>query len=150
MFSYEICRSVTSPIHANTATSPVMATNSDLPIAVEPVEAQNIIDLPIAVEPVEAQNNIELPIGVEPIEAQNIELPIGVEPIEAQNIIEQPIIEIHEAENENQIWFINYGKECQGLIIADREIESHYYDIHTALLNTFLNSSYAILILEGL
>ncbi len=26
MFSYEICRSVTSPIHANAATSPVMAT----------------------------------------------------------------------------------------------------------------------------
>ena len=137
MFSYEICRSVTSPIHANTATSPVMPTNSDLhvvvqsadtlkdidqlvevqnididlPIVVEPVEAQNIIDLPIVVEPVEAQNNIELPIWVEPIEAQNIELPIGVEPIEAQNIeipivvepieaqniIEQPIIEIHEA-----------------------------------------------------
>ncbi len=72
---------------------------------VQPVEAQNIIDLPIREEPIEAQNNIELPIGVEPIDAQNI--------------IEQPIIEVHEAENENQIWFINYGKECQGLIIAD-------------------------------
>ncbi len=126
---------------------PIEAQNIELPIGVEPIEAQNI-ELPIGVEPIEAQN-IELPIGVEPIEAQNIELPIGVEPIEAQNIIEQPIIEVHEAENENQIWFINYGKECQGLIIADREIESHYYDIHTALLNTFLNSSYAILILEG-
>ena len=103
MFSYEICRSVTWPIHANTATSPVMATNSDLPVVVQsvdtlkdidqlvevqnfdidlPIEAQNNIDLPI-----EAQN-IELPIGVEPIEVQNIELPIGLEPIEAQNIIE--------------------------------------------------------------
>ena len=29
------------------------------------------------------------------------------------------------------------------------EIESHYYNIHTALLNTFFNDSYAILILEG-
>ena len=30
------------------------------------------------------------------------------------------------------------------------EIESHYYNIHTALLNAFfINDSYAILILEG-
>ena len=29
------------------------------------------------------------------------------------------------------------------------EIESHYYNIHTALLNAFFNDSYAILILEG-
>ncbi len=27
--------------------------------------------------------------------------------------------------------------------------ERHYYDIHTALLNAFLNDNYAILILEG-
>ena len=120
MFSYEICRSVTSPIHANTATSPVMATNSDLPVVVQsvdtlkdidqlvevqnididlPIEAQNNIDLPIVVEPVEAQNIIDLPIAVEPVEAQNIELPIVVEPIEAQNI-ELPIgVEPIEAQN---------------------------------------------------
>ena len=77
MFSYEICRSVTLPIHANTATSPVMATSSDLPVVVQSVdilkdidqlvEAQNIdIDLPI-----EEQNIIDLPIAVEPVEAQN-------------------------------------------------------------------------------
>ena len=45
--------------------------------------------------------------------------------------------------------FINYRKELQGLVMTDREIESHYYDIHTALLNTFLNYSYAIIVLEG-
>ena len=39
--------------------------------------------------------------------------------------------------------YIKYGDECQG------EIESHYYNIHTALLNAFFNDSYAILILEG-
>ena len=33
--------------------------------------------------------------------------------------------------------------------MTDREIESHYCDIHTALLNTFLNYSYAIIVLEG-
>ena len=33
--------------------------------------------------------------------------------------------------------------------MTDREIESHYYDIHTALLNTFFNCSYAIIVLEG-
>ncbi len=109
MFPYEICRSVASPIHANTATSPVMATNDDLPVVVQsvdtlkdidqlvevqnididlPIEAQNNIDLPIVV-----QNIIDLPIAVEPIEAQNnIEQPIGVEPIEAQNIIVQLLL----------------------------------------------------------
>ena len=54
--------------YISTATSPVMATNSDLPVVVQnididlPIEAQNNIDLPIVVEPIEAQNNIELPI----------------------------------------------------------------------------------------
>ena len=52
-------------------------------------------------------------------------------------------------ENESQIWLINYGKELQGHVISDREIESHYYSIHTALVNTFLNDNYAFLILEG-
>ncbi len=74
----------------------------------------------------------------------DIDLPIVVEPIEAKTIID-----IHDAENENQICLINYGAEFQGLVITDQEIECHYYDIHTALLNTFINDSYAILILEG-
>ena len=33
--------------------------------------------------------------------------------------------------------------------MTDYKIESHYYDIHTALLNTFLNYSYAVIVLEG-
>ncbi len=44
MFSYEICRSVTLPIHANTATSPVMATSSDLPVVVQSVGTLKDID----------------------------------------------------------------------------------------------------------
>ena len=44
MFSYEICRSVTLPIHANTATSPVMATSSDLPVVVQSVDTLKDID----------------------------------------------------------------------------------------------------------
>ena len=55
----------------------------------------------------------------------------------------------NEAKNEKQIWCINYGKELQGLVITNREIESHYYDIHTALFNVFSNYSCTILILEG-
>jgi hypothetical protein len=93
------------------------------------------------VEPIEAQNNIELPIVVAPVEAKSItDLSIG---------IEHNSVVPNEANNENQIWFINYGKELQGLVITNREIESHYYDIHTALLNVFSNYSYTILILEG-
>ena len=44
MFSYEICRSVTLPIHANTATSPVIATSSDLPVVVQSVDTLKDID----------------------------------------------------------------------------------------------------------
>jgi hypothetical protein len=127
--------------------------NNILPIVVEPIEAT--IDLPIVVEPIEAKT-IHLPIVVEPIEAKTIHLPIVVEPIEAENKSKLPIvaetivaksntdlsIEVehdsvvsNEANIENQIWFINYGKELQGLIITRQEVESHYYDIHTALLN---------------
>ena len=51
--------------------------------------------------------------------------------------------------NENQILYIKYGDECQGLVIMEGEIESHFYNIHTALLNAFFNDSYAILIFEG-
>ena len=79
-----------------------------------------------------------------PIEAQTItDPPIVVEPIEGQTFVTNlPDGE----ENESQIWLINYGKELQGHVISDQEIESHCYNIHTALVNTFLN---AILILEG-
>ena len=78
---------------------------------------------------------------MEPIEAKsNIDLPVAEKTINVQH---------HDAEIKNQMWFINYGKELQGLVITDRDIESHHYDIHTALLNTFLNDSFAMLILEG-
>ncbi len=68
---------------------------------------------------------------VEPDEAKIInDLSIVVQPTEAQN---------NNAKNENQIWFIKYGKEHQGVIITVQELESHYCDIHTALLDMFLN-----------
>jgi hypothetical protein len=140
MFSYEICRPVLSTVQAKPASA--VATSSNLSVVEQstkvqkPVETQTIIDLPIVVEPIEAQTNIDLPIVVEPTEAQTIvDLPIVVEPVEA--------------ENNNQIWCISYGKEFQGLVITDQKIESHYCDIHTALLRTILNCSHAILILEG-
>ena len=139
---------------------PVEAKTIDLPIVVEPIEAKTIdqpieaktidqpieakhIDLPIVVEPIEAQNNIRLPIVVNPVEAKsNIDLSIGVDPacIEHNSVV---------TKNKNQICFINYGKELQGLVITNRKIASHYYDVHTALLNVFSNYSCTILILEG-
>ena len=51
--------------------------------------------------------------------------------------------------SKKQVWSINYKKELQGLVISDQTIESCYYDIHSALLSTFLSNDYAILILEG-
>ena len=88
--------------------------------------------------------------AVEPTEAKNMNvLPIVVEPIEAKSINQPVDVQYNDGKITNQMWFINYGKELQGLVITNLEIESHYYGIHTALLNTFLNGSYAILILEG-
>ena len=142
MFSYQIRDSslidkfhnISPVVHG--CTTPLRVTNRHLPLAIEPIEAQNNIELPVVV----AQNN-NLPVEVEPGEGKSInDLPIVVQPTEAQN---------NNAKNQNQIWLIKYGKEYQGLIITDRELESHYYDIHTALLDMFLNYSSAILILEG-
>jgi hypothetical protein len=111
--------------------------NIDLPIPAEPIEEQNIDnDLPIAAEPIEAQ----------PIEAQiDNDLPIAAEPIEAQPIEAQ----IDNDPNKSQIWIINYGKDRQGLVINQCETEPPYHTINSALLNTFINANYAILILEG-
>ena len=67
-------------------------------------------NLPIVVEPIEAENN-NLPIVVEPIAAENNQLPIVVEPIEAQS-----------DKSKSQIWFINYGKELQGLLRNEHEL----------------------------
>jgi hypothetical protein len=91
--------------------------------------------------------DIDSPIAVKPIEAQtiNIDSPIVVKPIEAPSKIDL----FYKAKNLNQICYIIYEKELQGLVITDQEIESCYYDIHTALLNTFVNDCFAILILEG-
>ena len=150
------------PIAQNNIELPVVvAQNNNLPVEVEPIEAQNNIELPVVVaqnnnlpvevEPIEAQNNIELPVVV----AQNNNLPVEVEPGERKSINGLPIVvqpteaQNNNAKNQNQIWLIKYRKEYQGLIITDRDLESHYYDIHTALLDMFLNYSSAILILEG-
>jgi hypothetical protein len=114
----------------------VRQNNNSLPIVVEPIEAQNNIELPIVVEPVEVKSITDLPI----VAKSNTDLSIGVE---------HNSVVPNEENNKKQIWFINYGKELQGLVITNREIESHYYDIHTAIWNVFSNYSCTILILEG-
>ncbi len=76
----------------------VVAQNTNLPVEVEPIEAQNNIELPVVV----AQNN-NLPIVVEPVGAKMInDLPIVVQPTEAQN---------NDAKNKNQVWFIKYTEK---------------------------------------
>ena len=55
-----------------------------------------------------------------------------------------------EAQSENQRWFIDYGKDHQGLIRSDYETGTPpYFTIHSALMNTFAHDNYSILILEG-
>ena len=174
MFSYDIIDTVNlQPVRLpvvvaqnNNDLSIEAQNNNDLPIEAQnnndvPIEVQNNSDLSIVAQnnsdlPIVAQNNNDLPIVAQnnndlPIEAQNNnDLPIVVEPSEARNNDNLPVpIEPNKEKNENQILYIKYGDECQGLVIMEGEIESHYYNIHTALLNAFFNDSYAILILEG-
>ena len=107
-----------------------ISNSNDLPLVIDSIEAQNNCDLPVVV----AQNNCDLPVVV----AQNNgDVPVVIELSEPKE------------KNINHIWVINYGKELQGRVMPDQEIASHYYDIHTALLNAFSNDNYAILILDG-
>ena len=56
--------------------------------------------------PIVAQNNKDLPIVVEPSEAQNNDnLPVPIE-----------------EKNENQILYMKYGDECQGLVIMKERL----------------------------
>ena len=130
-------------------TIPVMVANNELPVTVAnnelPVTVANN-ELPVTVAnnelPVTVANN-ELPVTVAnnelPVMVANNELPVTV----ANNELSSTTF------NNKQTWFINFKKELQGLVITHHAIESHYYDFHTALSNTFLNNNYAILILEG-
>ncbi len=136
-----------------------MVVNSDSPAAIGPIETLNNIDLSIVAELVEAKSIIDLIIVVESAQAKSIiDLIIVVESAQAKSIIDLTIVaqpseaknyEPDQAENENQLWFIKYRKELQGLIMTDWEIDSRYYDIHTARLSVFLHDSYVILILDG-
>ena len=166
MFSYEI----------ELPMDTVIADNIDnLPIMVEPFEAQNNPELSTVVEntelPVEVENteipveveNTELPVEVEntelPVEVENTELPVEVEntelPVEVGNtqlpiVVENTVPEIVEHIDKNLIWVLNYEQELQGLLIKDSgELESHYYTIRSALLNTYMNHNYAIFTLDG-
>ncbi len=160
MFSYQICQTV----QGNKAAT--ITRNSDnLPLVIEGIVSQNtsdVTDLPVVV----AQNASDLPVVVAqrtsdvPVVAQRTsDVPVlvpenasNLSVVVAQHNDKVPIdisVQPNQDQNKNQIWAIHYGKELQGLVIADQEIESHYYDIHTALFNTFLNDNHAILILEG-
>jgi hypothetical protein len=99
----------------NTNNLPVEVVQNTNSLPVEVV--QNTNSLPVEV----AQNINNLPVEV----AQDTNnLSIVVEPIEAQNNIDLSIVlEEQIGKNENQIWFITYGKELQGLVITDHEIE---------------------------
>ena len=121
-FSYEICHSMVntvsphSPVDENITRSP----NSNLPIVVEPFVVNGIVnELPTHSKTTSPMRvtDIDSPIAVKPIEAQtiNIDSPIVVKPIEAPSKIDL----FYKAKNLNQICYIIYEKELQGLVITD-------------------------------
>ena len=71
-----------------------------------------------------------------PVMVANNELPVTV----ANNELSSTTV------NNKKLGY-NNKKQLQGLVITHHAIESHYYDFHTALSNTFLSNNYAILIL---
>ncbi len=151
----------TSPMRVTNTTSPMRVTNTTSPMRVtDTTSPMRVIDTTSPMRVTNTTSPMRVTNTTSPMRVTDIDLPIVVEPVEAKTIIDSPIVaqlieeqnitDIHDyAENENQICLINYGAEFQGLVLTDRDIECHYYDIHTALLNTFINDSYAILILEG-
>ncbi len=90
-FSYEICQK--PAVQAKSTSSPMRVTDTDLPVVVQPVGAQNQRDLPIVAQPVEAKTIIDPPIVAQPVEAKTIiDPPIVAQPVEAQTIIDPPIV----------------------------------------------------------
>ena len=59
-------------------------------------------------------------------------------------------LEPNEKQNDETIWYINYGKDRQGSIITnEHEVGAPYVNFGSALMNTFTQSKDAILILDG-
>ena len=137
----------TSPMRVTNTASPMRVTDTTSPMRVtDTTSPMRVTDTTSPMRVTDTTSPMRVTNTTSPMRVTDIDLPIVVEPIE-----EQSITDIHDdAENENQICFINYGAEFQGLVITDQEIECHYYDIHTSLLNALsANDSYAILIFEG-
>ena len=87
-------------------------------------------DLPNEVEPIVAKNSITAIL-------QNTNVPIEVQPIEAQK---------------HQIWHVKHGQYLQGFIANNDGVETvdtPYVTLHSALMDTFSQYKYAILILRG-
>jgi hypothetical protein len=59
-------------------------------------------------------------------------------------------LEPNEKQNDETIWYINYGKDRQGSIFTnEHEVGAPYVNFGLALMNTFTQSKDAILILDG-
>ena len=76
--------------------------------------------------PIEAQNKSNLPIEVRQCVTAVQTLP---------NL--SSAIPYNVERNENQICVITYQNVFRGPVVTDCEIESHYYNIYTTLLQTF-------------
>ena len=112
---------------------------------VQPIEATEPNEIPIVVQPIEATQPNEVPIVVQPImDGNRNDSPIEVHDYEGN------VGQFHDATIEKQICYLHFEQERQGLVISNQDIDSHYHDIHSALLATFSsNIEYAILILKG-
>ena len=59
-------------------------------------------------------------------------------------------LEPNEKQNDETIWYINYGKDLQGSIFTnEHEVGAPYVNFGVALMNTFTQRKDAILILDG-
>ena len=148
------------PMTVENTELPMVVENTELRVVVENTELPMVVEnneLPVVVEntelPMVVENN-ELPVVVEntelPVVVENTEMPMVRGSTELPVVVENTVPAIVGPIDKNLIWLINYEKELQGLLITDScEVESPYYTIHSALLNTYVNYNYAIFILEG-
>ena len=153
-FTCEIClREQREDVHDTSIQPNEAIDQNEVSIVVQPVEANKQNEVSIVVQPIEATKPNRIRVVKQRETTKRNETSIVVQTVDgnescSRNEIHN-ICQLHATTIEKQICYIHFGQERQGLIVSNVEIDSHYHDIHSALLATFFsNIEYAILVLE--
>ena len=151
-FTCEIClREHREDVHDTSIQPNEAIDQNEVSIVVQPIEANQQNEVSSVVQPIEATKPNRIRVVKQRETTKRNEMVQTVDGNEScsRNEIHN-ICQLHASKIEKQICYIHFGQERQGLIVSNVEIDSHYHDIHSALLATlFSNIEYAIFVLEG-